>query len=207
MTRRGRRKRPPRLAGLRWVRNIGVVAVLGLVAMQLPGSERGGAAGTVARPIEPSQADRPQGRDAFYDWVAPMAQASQRRYGVPASVTIAQAAVESGYGNGQLVRDGKNYFGIRCPIREAGSAATGCVPHYDDGYVGPFRSYPSIGASFDDHGHFLRTQPRYRAAFGHADPAGFVRELAAAGYATDPQYAAKLIGLINRDHLDRYDRL
>ncbi len=151
--------------------------------------------------------------EVFINAIAPMAQGSQARYGVPASVTMAQAILESGWGESELSRYGQAFFGVKCHSSSPSPYATGCVPKLtwevvagQNVYVWDyFRSYDSLTDSVLDHGHFLRNNSRYAAAFNTGSAAGFVRAIAAAGYATDPSYAAKLINLIDTYNLTRFD--
>jgi flagellum-specific peptidoglycan hydrolase FlgJ len=142
---------------------------------------------------------------------APAARASQQATGVPASVTIAQAILESSWGESKLARDGNNYFGIKAR-RQPG---TNGVVWFNTWEVEnganvirnePFRAYQTPTDSFVDHGHFFHQNPRYAAALAaNADPRQFAREINAAGYATDPNYSNKLIALMDRFNLYRYD--
>lgn len=150
-------------------------------------------------------------RQAFIARVAPAAKASQQRLGVPASVTIAQAILESGWGQSQLTRRANNYFGIKCTAMRA-PTQTGCVSMSTAEYVRGrritvverFRAYASPTGSFEDHARLLAS--RYRSAMAVAgNPEAFARRLQSSGYATDPRYAAQLIALIRQYRLDRYD--
>ncbi len=150
----------------------------------------------------------------FIAAIAPMAQASQQTYGVPASVTIAQAILESGWGGSTLSRYGQAYFGVKCSSTNYGPYATACIPlptwevinGADVTVMAYFRSYDSLTDSVLDHGSFLRTNSRYAAAFNTTDPARFAQAIAAAGYATDPAYASKLISIIDSNNLRRFDQ-
>lgn len=149
----------------------------------------------------------------FVEYAALPAQQGMDQYGVPASVSVAQAIVESDWARSELTIKGRNYFGIKC----AGPSpyASGCLerPTQECDTAGncaetvaKFRTYDSPEDSFRDHGHFLATNPRYEGAFDHVDePDQFAKEIAAAGYATDPQYAAKLIALMQQYDLYQYD--
>jgi flagellum-specific peptidoglycan hydrolase FlgJ len=146
---------------------------------------------------------------------AASAQAGQRRYAVPASITLAQAALESGFGRSGLARRDHNYFGIKCFGGSPGTVALGCrsYPTTECGSGGchrtaaDFRAYRDPTASFVDHGWFLRSHTRYRAAFRWtADPDQFAREIQRAGYATSATYASSLIAMMRRYSLYRYDR-
>lgn len=136
-----------------------------------------------------------------------------RRYKVPASVTIAQAILESGWGRSGLARRDHNYFGIKC-FGSPGTIAIGCRVYstYEcDRKCYPtsaqFRAYRSVTGSFADHGRFLTTNPRYQKAFAYShDPDRFAIEIHKAGYATSPTYARNLINLMKRYNLYRYDR-
>lgn len=156
----------------------------------------------------------PDRHELFIVSIAPWAQESQARTGVPASVTIGQAILESGWGDSALSMYAANYFGIKCS-RTVTTVRTGCVAmsttEYDTGGTGrtevaEFRSYRRVVDSFVDHGLLLRGLKRYAKAFQHKDdPARFVAELQAGGYATDPNYARLVTGLIEQYDLGRYD--
>ncbi|MEJ3744697.1 sporangiospore maturation cell wall hydrolase GsmA [Actinomycetes bacterium KLBMP 9797] len=137
-----------------------------------------------------------------------------RRYKVPASVTVAQAILESGWGRSGLARRDHNYFGIKC-FGSPGPIALGCRVYRTYECDGPkcypttalFRAYRSVGGSFADHGHFLTVNPRYQKAFAYShDPDRFAIEIHKAGYATSPTYARNLINLMKRYNLYKYDR-
>ena len=139
------------------------------------------------------------------------ARETQRMYGVPASVTIAQAILESGWGGSELATRANNYFGIKCAA-VASPHQIGCIDkatweHLNGNDVtvtASFRRYASMRDSFLDHGLFL-TKPRYAAAFKAATPDEFAHEIWQAGYATDPQYPAKLVRLMDQYELRQYD--
>ncbi|WP_194291398.1 glucosaminidase domain-containing protein [Cumulibacter manganitolerans] len=150
---------------------------------------------------------------AFIEYAVVPAQEGMDEYDVPASVALAQAIVESHWAKSELTVKGRNYFGIKC----SGDSpyATGCMDKVtqectDDGachnQVASFRTYGSAEDSFRDHGHFLATNSRYETAFEHVDdPDRFAKEVAKAGYATDPAYADKLIELMQQYDLYQYD--
>lgn len=140
------------------------------------------------------------------------ARETQLETGVPASVTIAQAILESFWGASRLARENNNYFGIKAKERP-GTAGVAWFNVWE--VIGganiiqsqPFRAYNRMAESFIDHGHFFQQNPRYAAALAASgDPRQFAREINAAGYATDPGYAAKLIGLMDRFNLYAYDQ-
>lgn len=123
----------------------------------------------------------------------------QADYGIPASITMAQALLESGAGQSELARNAKNHFGIKCT-----SDWFGGVYYYDDDAEDEcFRQYYDAMESFKDHSLFLR-RTRYETCFEIAveDYEGWAHRLKKCGYATDPSYAHKLIKLIEDYRLD-----
>lgn len=160
------------------------------------------------RPAAPANATEFQA-EFIMSAVGP-AQASQRETGVPASVTIAQAALESDWGRSALSVKGQNYFGIKA-LSGPGPAGvinmnTGEHLNGQDVTVNAgFRAYHNMEESFSDHGRFLKENDRYSKCFETSDPKEFARRLHAAGYATDPQYAAKLIKFMDKHNLYVYD--
>jgi LysM repeat protein len=147
----------------------------------------------------------------FIAAAAAVAQESQRTSGVPASVTIAQAILESNWGDSLLAREANNIFGIKAYSNPNGQnvywmAAWEVVDGEDVVTYEPFRAYTSPEASFADHGRFFRQNPRYWPALRVAsDPRAFAQGIADAGYATDPAYASKLIRLMDQYDLYQYD--
>ena len=132
------------------------------------------------------------------------AQANMKSHGVPASITLAQGILESGAGRGDLCLSANNHFGIKCHNDWTGDK----VYHDDDSAQECFRKYRHAEESFNDHSVFLTTRGRYAKLFEleKDDYEGWARGLRAAGYATDPKYPEKLIGLIERFELAQYDR-
>lgn len=130
---------------------------------------------------------------------------SQRKSGVPASITIAQAALESAWGESDLAKAGKNLFGIKADSRWRGETLTLNTREYIKGkwLVVPakWRKYASWQASIDDHAAFLKGNPRYQSCFLCQTTEAFAHALLKAGYATDPYYADKLLGLIAQHKL------
>jgi flagellum-specific peptidoglycan hydrolase FlgJ len=148
-------------------------------------------------------------QQAFIGEIAPGAVAVQRRYGVPASVTIAQAIDESGWGQSSLATQDHNLFGIK----GTGPAGSDAQPtqEYENGQpvmrTASFRVYHNATESIDDHGKLLATSEYYRQpmAYRH-DPNALAAALTGV-YATDPDYGAKLIVLMRRYDLYHYDSL
>jgi len=143
--------------------------------------------------------------------VAPGARESQRRTGVPASVTLAQAILESDWGRSKLTREANNLFGIKARSGP-GSAGTYEIEtdEVDDDQIvtvqASFRAYTSLADSIVDHGRWFHENSRYRTALEvDDDPRTFAYAISDAGYATDPDYAPKLIGLMDRFNLYAYN--
>jgi flagellum-specific peptidoglycan hydrolase FlgJ len=123
--------------------------------------------------------------------------------GIPGSITLGQAILESGAGTGPLSVQANNHFGIKCHKEWTGPS----IRYTDDTENECFRKYEEPSGSFKDHSYFLTSRPRYASLFqlGKDDYAAWARGLKAAGYATDPKYPEKLIGLIERYQLGKYD--
>ena len=124
------------------------------------------------------------------------------RHRIPASITLAQGLLESGAGKSLLTVSSNNHFGIKCH-----NEWTGRRFYKDDDIKDDcFRVYDNARESFEDHSKFL-LRPRYQSLFRlkTTDYKGWARGLKACGYATNPQYADKLIGLIELYGLYEYD--
>ena len=124
------------------------------------------------------------------------------KYKIPASITLAQGLFESRAGQSELAVRGNNHFGIKC------HGWRGRKMYHDDDEAGEcFRVYDSPYMRFGDHSNGLATQQRGArlCALSKADYKGWARGLKACGYATNPQYANKLIGIIELYKLNRYD--
>lgn len=132
----------------------------------------------------------------------------QRKYGVPASVTLAQGILESANGRSQLSRECNNHFGIK-----AGKAWLDAGGQYglytDDRPNEKFCKYASVGDSYEHHSLILKNNSRYSDCFALApdDYRGWCNGLQKAGYASSKQYASSLISVIERMDLTKYDRM
>ncbi len=125
-----------------------------------------------------------------------------REHGIPASITLAQAILESGDGNSELAVGANNHFGIKC------HGWTGKkVYHDDDKKQECFRKYKTAHRSFEDHSQFLK-RSRYAFLFDYkiTDYKSWAKGLKKAGYATNPKYPALLIRLIEENNLAQYDK-
>lgn len=127
-----------------------------------------------------------------------------QRYGIPASITLAQGVLESGAGNSRLATVANNHFGIKCHDWTGPS-----ISHDDDEQGECFRVYGSAIESFEDHSKFLRGRRRYSSLFqlARTDYRGWAYGLKRAGYATNPAYANSLIDIIELYKLYEYDTM
>jgi flagellar protein FlgJ len=145
------------------------------------------------------------------DFVAslmPHARAAAAALGLSPRALIAQAALESGWGQHVIRRpDGTsshNYFGIKAGANWRGDTVTVPTTEYIGGRAvtvrAAFRAYPDAAAAFADYIGFIGDNPRYRGVLAHgANEAQFARQLEAAGYATDPNYASKIMAILSGD--------
>jgi uncharacterized protein YraI len=151
----------------------------------------------------------------FIKAAVPGAQRGWREFGVPASVTIAQAVLESGWGRSGLASRDRNYFGIKCFDGRHGAIASGCHTYTTQECTkagkcfttkASFRTYSSVINSFRDHGNFLKVNGRYKPAFSYTKDANrFIWRVWKAGYATDPNYYTKITGIMSANKLYQYD--
>ncbi|MEG2240258.1 MAG: glucosaminidase domain-containing protein [Alistipes sp.] len=143
-------------------------------------------------------------REEYIDRYKTIAIAHMERYGIPASITMAQGILESDCGNSRLSTEGNNHFGIKCKRNWTGDK----IYHDDDAKGECFRQYPSAEASYLDHAQFLDEQPRYDSLFAYSstDYKSWARGLKAAGYATAPDYAQRLVKIIEESNLYLLDQ-
>ena len=132
-----------------------------------------------------------------------VAKENMTRTGIPASITLGQAILESGAGTGPLSVQANNHFGIKCHKEWTGAS----IKYTDDEENECFRKYEEPSQSFKDHSFFLTSRPRYAELFEFQkdDYKSWAYGLKAAGYATDKQYPDKLIALIEKYQLGRFD--
>ncbi len=143
-------------------------------------------------------------REEYIEKYKNIAIAHMEHYGIPASITMAQGILESNSGNSLLSRSSNNHFGIKCKKDWTGEK----VYHDDDEKGECFRKYPSVEASYRDHAEFLDKSPRYDSLFVYSssDYRSWARGLKAAGYATAPDYAERLVRIIEENKLYLLDR-
>lgn len=139
------------------------------------------------------------------DFIAQMsspAQELQKTSKIPASVTIAQAAVESGWGK---KAPGNNFFGIKASKSWTGAVVILNTHEFINGVRTPvvdqFRAYKTFLGSLEDHANFLLTNPRYKPCFETSNAIDFCKALQKSGYSTSPTYADLLIQIITQHNL------
>jgi flagellum-specific peptidoglycan hydrolase FlgJ len=151
-------------------------------------------------------------RKAFISQIAPIAQQVGQKYGVLPSVIIAQACLESRDGESELARKGNNLFGIKGFYK--GKSITMPTREFYDGkwhtINASFRKYPSWKESIEDVCNIYKNgvswdRNHYKAVIGEKDYRKACEAIQKAGYATDPNYAALLKSIIEKENLTRYD--
>jgi len=149
----------------------------------------------------------------FTNFIFPYAEQAAKKLGVSPQLLVAQAALETGWGKAiNLHRDGTssyNLFNIKADSRWKGDYVVKSTLEYDNGMAkqtkANFRSYDSYTDSFNDYVNFLRTNARYDDALDNdGNDKLFIKDLHQAGYATDPNYANKVINILKRDEFDEY---
>lgn len=132
------------------------------------------------------------------------AQRQMDKYGIPASITLAQGMYESGYGSSYLAAKANNHFGIKAYSRGWKGPVVRCD---DDDYDEPFCKFSSVKEGYEYHSIFLK-QPRYAPLFELklTDYRGWAKGLRKCGYATNPRYAEVLIRIIEENKLYIYDQ-
>ena len=139
----------------------------------------------------------------FYKRFAHVVVDEQRKYGIPASIIMARAILESGIGKSDLSFKHNNYFGHKCFSKKCGKGH--CINYNDDHHKDFFIRYPSAWASFRAHSKWL-SNTRYKPLHKHGlDYKKWAKGLKAKGYATEPSYSTYLINLIERYELHHLD--
>lgn len=150
---------------------------------------------------------RKSSSDKAKDYISkfsPIAKEEMKKFKIPASITLAQGMLESGLGYGTLASKANNHFGIKCHKGWKGKK----IYHDDDEKGECFRVYKTAKKSYRDHSIFLSQRGRYSFLFNYktTNYKAWARGLKKAGYATDPKYPSKLIDLIERYELYRFDK-
>ncbi|HON52224.1 MAG TPA: glucosaminidase domain-containing protein [Bacteroidales bacterium] len=142
-------------------------------------------------------------RGEYIEAYAPIAVKEMQRTGIPASITLAQACLESNNGNSALTLEANNHFGIKCHTTWSGKKI-----YFDDDTKNEcFRVYPQAIDSYIDHSEFLKNGQRYSFLFSIpvSDYKSWAYGLQKAGYATNPEYAQMLIRIIEDNELYKFD--
>jgi flagellum-specific peptidoglycan hydrolase FlgJ len=145
-------------------------------------------------------------RSEYIERYKDIAVAHAEKYGIPASIKMAQGILESGDGNGTLARRGNTHFNIK--VKPSDNWRGEVIRHDDDRPNEAFRAYSTAEDSWIDHSEYLNSQPRYDSLFRYdvTDYRSWARGLKNCGYATDPLYAEKLIRIIEDNELWRLDQ-
>ena len=140
----------------------------------------------------------------YVDRYSPVARKEMKKYGIPASITLAQGLLESNAGSSRLALESNNHFGIKCRSKCRGCT---CRNYSDDDIYDMFRVFESVWDSYREHS-LLLTGSRYQHLLDlpKSDYESWAYGLKKAGYATDPNYPQKLIQIIEELELYTYDR-
>lgn len=139
------------------------------------------------------------------------AKQAAEKIGLSPAVMLAQSALETGWGKYVITKsDGQssnNFFNIKADKSWQGDKAAKASLEFEDGVAvkkqSNFRAYNNIAESFDDFVNFLQQNPRYKSALKTtAHPTEYLNELQKAGYATDPNYAQKIINVLSRSEFN-----
>lgn len=151
---------------------------------------------------EKETAESIQDQEKFIDRFFIVAQQEQEKFGIPASITLAQGILESRSGNSQLAVIGNNYFGVKCHV---GNGVVCRNFRHKDGSIAMYRIYKSAWRSFRHHSEMLQGARYERCRKAGNDYRAWARALKLCGYAEDPNYPKKLIDLIEKHDLSRFD--
>lgn len=140
----------------------------------------------------------------YIDNYSKLAVQSMRTYKIPASVKLAQAIYSSNAGQSKVAKEARNHFGLLCNAEYQGEQ------YYEtsDRSGNCYRTYNTVAESFQDHNIFLTTRPRYESLFQLAptDYRAWANGLQACGYSINPEYAQRLINIIEKYTLTRFDK-
>ena len=161
---------------------------------------------TVTKPLSKAELEKRQRQLSYVQRFAQVAQAEMQKYGVPASITLAQGLVETNAGLSQLATKNHNHFGMKCFSKKCRKGH--CSNFVDDSHKDFFRIYQTAWESFRAHSLMLKQSKRYQPLFRlhKKDYKAWAHGLRKAGYATDKRYAEKLIAIIEALELYQYDQ-
>lgn len=151
-------------------------------------------------------------RETYIDQYKDLAIIEMQRVGVPASIKLAQAILESQSGQSLFALQSKNHFGLKCKDFWRGNMYLQFDDDRDESgelIQSCFRSYEDVINSYVDHSNFLKYSPNYIQLFSleSTDYTAWANGLQRSGYATDKNYAKKLISIIERHNLTRFDTI
>jgi len=152
---------------------------------------------------------RSTAEERFLEQALPEALRIQITEGIPASAIMAQAILESNYGQSSLAKKGNNYFGLKAFDSWKGPRQKN-VPTLDDGSIptiADFRAYPSLGDGFNGYASFLRETGRYDNAFNKKTGIEFISTVLRDGYCGDPRYVEMVKTIISRHNLEKLDSI
>lgn len=145
----------------------------------------------------------------FINALAPAAKESMKKTGIPCSFVIAEGALESSWGKSGLAVQGMNLFGVKADRSWKGDIIEMKTREFINNQwiivMAKWRKYHTWQECIDDHAQFFIVNKRYKNCFNYKDGEGFAKAVAAAGYATDVDYASKLISIIRQYHLSDFD--
>lgn len=195
-------------------RGVGLAEVLIRQLSNVVGAQNQAVPAQESAPVQPAavsaartNGSQPSHVAAFQERLAPHAEEASRLTGIPAKFMLGQAALESGWGRREIVgADGTNshnLFGIKATGGWKGKVVETATTEYINGVpetrIEKFRAYDTYADAFRDYANLLRSNPRYQNVLANAqDVTGFAQGLQKAGYATDPNYAAKLTRIITQ---------
>lgn len=156
--------------------------------------------------IIPKIVDKITNTDIYIKRFKDVAISEMKKFGIPASITLAQGILESGSGTSNLAKIDNNHFGIKCKRKCIGCR---CVNYADDSPYDMFRIFPTAWHSYREHSKLLATSARYANLFKLkiTDYKGWAKGLQIAGYATSKTYSKSLIRIIEKYNLQKLDNL
>ena len=140
--------------------------------------------------------------EAYIKRFTKVALTEQEKYGIPASITLAQGIIESAAGRSKMAIKDNNHFGIKCTLKCIGCR---CANYADDDIYDMFRIFDSAWESYREHSKILLND-RYKSCFKSKDYKHWAKELQRCGYATSKKYAQNLISIIEKYKLNKFDK-
>ena len=157
-----------------------------------------------AAPLDVVKVGKDEAVQAYINRFAKVAQIEMKKFGIPASISLAQGLVESRYGTSELARRNNNHFGIKCFAKKCKKGH--CTNYSDDHHKDFFRKYSNAWESWRAHSQLLMGKKYTRLKKHGRNYRKWAQELEQLGYATDRSYSEKLISVIEKYNLYKYDR-